>query len=141
MAAVRPVPLPGLAAQLARMLGDELLGRLAAAGYDDLRPAHNSVIPHVPPEGIRLTDLAERAGMTKQAMSELVLDLEHSGYLQRRPDESDARAKVIEFTDKGLASVQVALDALDDIERELADRIGERQLRSLRRTLEILVRD
>jgi MarR family len=58
---------------------------LAAAGFDDVRPAHTAVFPHIEPVGLRLTDLAERAQMTKQSMGYLVDHLEQRGYLERAP--------------------------------------------------------
>ena len=114
--------------------------RLAAAGFADQRFAHNAVFANVPPEGIRLTDLADRAGMTKQAMSELVNDLERLGYLRRRPDPTDGRARLIEFSDRGWAAVRSALKAFEDMEVELGARIGVTEIRQLRRTLEAIAR-
>jgi DNA-binding MarR family transcriptional regulator len=123
----------------AASLSDELVRRLHARGFDDVRPAHNAVFAHLPPEGIRLTDLADRAGMTKQAMSELVVaDLERLGYVERRPDAADGRAKLIELTTRGWASVDAALAAFDEMEAELAERIGPSRLATLRRTLAVL---
>ena len=122
-----------------QQVSSELMRRLAVAGFADTRMAHNAVFSHVPPEGIRLVDLAARAGMTKQAMSELVVDLEALGYVRRRPDPSDGRAKLIEFTKRGWASVDVALTSFAAIEAELADDIGARRMRELRRTLLDLV--
>lgn len=132
-------PLLRLMGLVYQQVSDELLGRLRAAGFTDTRMAHNAVFPHVPPEGIRLVDLAARAGMTKQAMSELVVDLEALGYLRRRADPTDGRAKLIEFTDRGWASVRAALAAFEAIESELATAIGAGRMRQLRRTLLDLV--
>jgi DNA-binding MarR family transcriptional regulator len=136
-----PAPIGRLLGLLLRTVSDELLARLDSAGFTDLRPAHNAVFAHVPAEGIRLTDLAARAGMTKQAMSELVVDLERLGYLRRRPDPTDRRALLIEFTDDGWRSVRTALQTFAEIEAELAERVGERRIRELRRTLEMLTSD
>ena len=58
-------------------------------------------MPHIPASGIRLTELAARAGMTKQAMAELVAEIERRGYIRRTTDPADRRAKIIEFTDEG----------------------------------------
>jgi DNA-binding MarR family transcriptional regulator len=128
-------PLLRLMGIVTQQVTDDLLGRLRSAGFTDTRMTHNAVFPHVPPEGIRLVDLAARAGMTKQAMSELVADLERMGYLQRRPDPTDGRAKLIEFTDRGWASVRTALASFEAIEAELAATIGPGRMRQLRRTL------
>lgn len=132
-------PLLRLMGLIHQQVSSELMRRLAAAGFTDTRMAHNAVFPHVPPEGIRLVDLAARAGMTKQAMSELVVDLEALGYLRRRPHPGDGRAKLIEFTKRGWSSVEVALASFAAIEAELADDIGAGRMRELRRTLLDLV--
>ena len=128
-------PLARLLGLAGRRLADDLRARLRAAGFDDGRPAHDAVFANVPPEGIRLTDLAERAGITKQAMSELVVDLERLGYVSRSKDPADGRARLITFTTRGWASVDAALDAFGAIEGELARRLGAERLRDLRHTL------
>src|SRR5437879_5426747 len=74
---------------------------LAASGYTDLRPAHFAVFQHMRPQGRRLTELAELAQMTKQSMGFLVDYLEERGYVERRPDPLDRRAKIVCYTDKG----------------------------------------
>jgi DNA-binding MarR family transcriptional regulator len=133
-----PAPLLRLLGLASRELTARLGERLAAAGFADQRLAHNAVFANVPPEGIRLTDLADRAGMTKQAMSELVNDLERLGYLRRRPDPTDGRARLIEFSDRGWAAVHAALTAFEDMEAELGTRVGVAKVRQLRRTLEVI---
>lgn len=129
-------------APLARLLGlcsakfsQELLQALWDAGFTDQRMVYDRVFPFVPPEGIRLTELADRAGMTKQAMSELVADLVAMGYLQRVPDPTDGRAKLIEFTDRGWAAVHTVLGAFEEMEVALTARLGKRRMAELRRTL------
>jgi DNA-binding MarR family transcriptional regulator len=117
--------------QLAGMLHE----RLRAAGFDDQRPADDAAFAHIPGEGIRLTDLARRAGVSKQAMAELVDSLEARGYVERQPDPTDGRAKLVVFGERGWAAVATALDALDDIEQELIERLGARPVAALRRTL------
>ena len=114
-----------------RHLANALQAHLVAAGFDDHRVVHHNVMAHVTFEGIRLTELAEKAGITKQAMSELVIDLERLGYLTRTADPHDRRAKLIGFTDKGRAAVREAMRAFAAMESPL----GERSLRTLRRSL------
>ena len=114
-----------------RHLADALQAHLVAAGFDDHRVVHHNVMAHVTFEGVRLTELAEKAGITKQAMSELVIDLEQLGYLVRTADPSDRRAKLIGFTDKGRAAVREAMRAFAEMEAAL----GERSLRAFRRNL------
>src|SRR5260221_11016568 len=79
----------------------QVLAGLAAAGFGDVRPAHFTVFQHMPPEGIRLTALADAALMTKQSMGYLVDDLEALGYVERVPDADDRRAKVVRLTTRG----------------------------------------
>ena len=133
------VPLARLLGLLMGVISDRLLATLASAGYGDQRPAHNAVFANVPPEGIRLTDLADRAGISKQAMAELVSDLESRGYVRRDPDPSDGRARLIQFTERGWAAVGTALDAFNQIEADFADRVGHRRMRDLRTTINRLI--
>jgi DNA-binding MarR family transcriptional regulator len=114
-----------------RHLAEALQAHLVAAGFHDHRVVHHNVMAHVTHDGIRLTELAEKAGVTKQAMSELVIDLERLGYLERTPDPHDGRAKLIAFTDKGRAAVDAAMRAFEQMDGAL----GERSVRSLRRGL------
>jgi DNA-binding MarR family transcriptional regulator len=126
---------------LLRMAYNELSARIfagvAGAGYDDLRPAHGNVMEHLSyADGLRLTDLAARAGMTAQSIGELVDDLERRGYVERRPDPVDRRAKRVHRTAKGTASVAVAGRAVREVEEELVRVLGEAGYRRLRRDLE-----
>jgi DNA-binding MarR family transcriptional regulator len=133
------VPHPEQDAPLARLLGlaarqmaIDLNDKLLEAGVTGHRDSWNNVMPHIPPAGIRLTDLAARANMTKQAMAELVAEIERRGYLQRTTDPADRRAKIIKFTDRGWATVNLALSALGELEADMADRLGEPAIRQLR---------
>jgi DNA-binding MarR family transcriptional regulator len=119
-------------------LTDELHRRLDAAGYTDIRPVHGPVFHHLTPEGLRLSQLAELSRMTKQAMAEHVLELEGLGYLIRVPDAADGRAKLIQPTDKSLAAMAVARDALHDIEVDWGMALGERRVAQMRDTLEAI---
>lgn len=129
------VPLLRLLGLSVRQLSDDLSDKIVAAGFADHRDSFHNVMPHIPTEGIRLTELAERAGMTKQAMAELVADAERLGYLERSPDPSDGRAKIIQFSPRGWQAVEAAITALKEIEDELGARLGEPALRRLRKTL------
>jgi len=119
----------------ARALGEELYARLEAAGYSDVRPAHGCVFGNIAPDGTRLTDLADRAGMTKQAVGEVVTDLERLGYAERVPDPSDGRAKIIRLTDRGREAQRVGFEAIGDLERRWAEQYGEERVRALKEVL------
>ena len=90
--------------------------------------------------GTRLTDLAQHAGMTKQAMGQIVDDLERLGYVERTPDPADGRAKIVRFTAAGLDFVCDAAEVLDEIWREYAALLGDGQLEQLQDTLRKLLR-
>lgn len=105
---------------------------LAQAGFDDIRPAHTAVFQHIKAEGSRLSELAERAQMTKQSMGYLVDYLEEHGYVMRRADPSDRRASLIFLTERGWAEVREALRIIAGIEQEWARQLGKRRMDQLR---------
>jgi DNA-binding MarR family transcriptional regulator len=108
---------------------------LSQAGFDDLRPAHTAVFQHIDAEGTRLTDLAERAQITKQSMGYLVDYLEQRGYLERRPDPSDRRASLICLTERGWAQIHAALEIIATLESEWTRTLGAQRMKQLRGAL------
>jgi DNA-binding MarR family transcriptional regulator len=108
---------------------------LVEAGFDDIRPAHTAVFQHIEAGGSRLTDLAERAQITKQSMGYLVDHLEQCGYLERRPDPIDRRAALISLTDRGWEQVRASLRIIATIEEEWANGLGQPRMQQLRELL------
>lgn len=108
---------------------------LVEAGFHDHRVVHHNVMAHVTYDGVRTTELAQRAGITKQAMSELVRDLVSLGYLQSGPDPTDGRAKLITFSVKGRRAVSAAMKAFGSMEQELAAAVGAEAMQILRHSL------
>jgi len=104
---------------------------LRAAGYGDVRPAHYAVFRYLEEGGSRVTELAEAAGMTKQSMGELVAYLEVRGYVRRRPDPKDGRARIVSPTESGRRGIEAAAGRLAEIEADLAERMGEEELERL----------
>jgi DNA-binding MarR family transcriptional regulator len=130
-------PLPALLDEVRASIVEEMRGRVADAGYGDVRPAHGCVFRFVDrTTGSRLTELAEGSGLTKQAVGEAVTDLERLGYVERAPDAADGRAKLIRLTERGLAASQTAERLFAEIEAEWAERVGEQEMALLRETLE-----
>jgi DNA-binding MarR family transcriptional regulator len=117
---------------------EELTRRVAETPYSDIRITHGCVFGNIDPEGTRLTDLAERAFMTKQSVGEVVSDLEQRGYAERVPDPSDGRAKIIRLTERGHAARAVGMQLIDDVEQEWADRFGADRVAALRDALEAI---
>jgi DNA-binding MarR family transcriptional regulator len=117
---------------------DELFRRLAAAGLGDIRPGHGCVFGSIAPEGSRLTDMAENARMTKQSVGEAVTDLERRGYVERCPDATDGRVKIIRLTERGQEAQRVGRELIDEIEGDWARRYGEGEIAALREALEAI---
>ena len=103
-----------------------------------LQPAHSSLIVNLKISGSRLTDMADRAGMTKQAMGKMVDELEELGYVCKQADPQDGRAKIVRFTDKGLALLKNASQVVDEIWLDYAKLIGEEELQDLLNKLNTL---
>ena len=119
-------------------LARRVYGELQQRGYPDVRPAHSAVFRHILPGGSRITDLAERAQLTKQSMGALVEYLRERGYLDLYPDPSDGRAKLVRLTARGHALQQEALEISVTAEQELGQLLGPKRLRLLRELLEEL---
>jgi len=110
------------------------------AGYANLRQSHLQVFGNIDWTGTRLTDLAARAGMTRPSMLELVDELVRAGYLERRPDERDGRAKLICLTREGRRVVVQALRAIRQIESMYAGEVGAARFQEACLTLQELLR-
>lgn len=91
------------------------------------------------PNGIRVTELARRARITKQSMGEMVDAMEAAGYVERIPDPSDARARLVCLSRKGRAAGRLARKLVREVEDEWAEAVGAASLTSLRETLRMIV--
>lgn len=112
---------------------------LDTVGFADIRLAHGTVMQHLRLDaGTRLTDIAERAQLTKQTIGYLVDDLEALGYVERVPDPADARARLIRYTARGREARRNAGEAIKAIEAQWASKIGKRKMEQLRALLEEL---
>ena len=109
-----------------RLLDEEGVRRVARErGAPELRRSHTALLPHIDLEGTRISDLADRLGVTKQAVSQLVDELEALGVVARHPDPGDARARRVAFTPRGRAGLLEGLATLRTLEAELAEGVGE----------------
>ena len=105
-------------------------------GFEGLRAAHTNLFPHIDLGGTRLTDLARRVGISKQAVGQLVDELEEMGALERVPDPEDGRAKLIRFGSDDEGSLLLrGLAVLGELETELEEHIGPRRMKELHRAL------
>lgn len=116
------------------LLGFQIVDGVVGAGYPQ-KPSHSAVFAQIRPEGSRLTVLARGANMSPQAMGELVDELEELGYVERKPDPSDRRAKLIELTPRGEQCIAAGIATIRGIENRLEEILGPPGHASLRRLL------
>ncbi|MBS1891832.1 MAG: winged helix-turn-helix transcriptional regulator [Actinobacteria bacterium] len=109
---------------------------LEEAGITDVRPTHDCVFRFLHGDGMRLTELASLAGLTKQSVGEIVDDLAGLGYLERFPDPTDKRAKLIRLTPKGLEAQRIGFSLFEQLESDWAETFGADRIDALRSLLE-----
>lgn len=115
------------------------IAKLHARGHTALTPADTTLLVNLDTDGTRLTTLARRAGVTKQAMGQLAHDLERKGYIARTPDPTDARATLVTFTDMGWQFLRDAHDLKREIEAEYTAALGEAEFAALQAALTTLL--
>jgi DNA-binding MarR family transcriptional regulator len=121
-----------------RAMEREILAALAEAGFDDVTLAQARVFQRINPEGSRLTELAESAQVTKQTVGFLVDQLERAGYVERTPDPSDGRARLVRVAARGAAAVQASVGVVAEIEARWAAHLGPARTAQLREALTAL---
>jgi DNA-binding MarR family transcriptional regulator len=112
-----------------------IIKELNAAGFDELRMPHIAVLQFPGPDGVRPSTLAERAGISKQAMNQLLGSLEDLGYIVRSAAPEEGRSRIVRFTKRGHAAYAKIYDILRDIEREWSAELGPRQFAQLKEVL------
>jgi DNA-binding MarR family transcriptional regulator len=110
--------------------------RLALRGYDDFPFASASLLWLLDEGGTRSTVLAQRAGVTKQAMSQLVRLMERQGYLEQVPDSTDTRAKVVRMTKRGEAVKTACVEVREELNRQVAGALGKKEAARLEASLD-----
>jgi DNA-binding MarR family transcriptional regulator len=118
-----------------RSLDDEIEAALRDRGISDLRPTPAATLLLVDRTGTRLTELATRAGITKQAMMQAIDELQELGCVRRVPDQTDSRAKVVRLTAKGLRHRAAARKSIQAVEARIRRGLGDRRYDVLRYTL------
>lgn len=128
-------PLIGLVDDAAQALQRDMVRAAAVAGFPEVRRTHNAVFGTLATDGSRITDMAARAGITKQSMAEIVRDLERLGLVSVDPDPTDARAKLVRYTRRGWRVVRGGQRHIDEVEERLAEALGPERLADLREML------
>jgi DNA-binding MarR family transcriptional regulator len=119
----------------ARLFNEHAIARVRDASGKPFRAAHTTLFPHIDLQGIRLTALASRVGISKQAVAQLVDELQEMRVLERVPDPSDGRAKLIQFSREGRMGMFEGLGVLGELQAELAGEIGVETMAQLHAAL------
>ncbi|MGN6816281.1 MAG: MarR family winged helix-turn-helix transcriptional regulator [Solirubrobacterales bacterium] len=130
------IPLTGLLDVALESMLAEFREELGQGEFKDIRPTHGCVFRFVKEDGMRLTDLAELASITKQSAGEIVDDLVARGYVQRIPDPADRRAKLICLTERGEEAQAHGFGLFAEVEKRWMERYGREQIEQLRAILE-----
>jgi DNA-binding MarR family transcriptional regulator len=132
--------LPRLLREFSRDFEHRIWRELATRGYPDIRPSHSAVLANLGMGAVRVTELAERAQVTQQAMGKMLKELERMGYVARDIDSGDKRAKEIRLTERGIALAADSLDVVTQLRSRYAKKIGQQQLNDLEAQLRDAVR-
>ncbi|WP_410592094.1 MarR family winged helix-turn-helix transcriptional regulator [Amycolatopsis sp. lyj-23] len=118
---------------------DEVQRRLAARGFGGLRFNDGVVFQHVLAAPLSVTALAERMGVTQQAASKAVADLEHRGLVRREPDPADGRTKLLHLTEHALAAVEATRVLRQELQEELVAEHGTERVEDARTLLAAII--
>ncbi|MFD8001426.1 MarR family winged helix-turn-helix transcriptional regulator [Streptomyces mirabilis] len=124
-----------LAAQVLFSVQRELFTALAEQGFDDIQPRAGAVLAYLRADGIRASELARVSGQHKQVIGSLVDDLERLGYVERKPDPGDRRAKLICPTERGLLQMEAAVSIMRAIEERHAKELGQQEYAAFKTAL------
>ncbi|WP_378944056.1 MarR family winged helix-turn-helix transcriptional regulator [Mesorhizobium sp. ANAO-SY3R2] len=127
--------------QASRAWQAEFAAAMRAAGHDWFSEARAGLLGHIPRGGIRQASLIERAGVSKQAVQQLLDGLEAEGVIERAPDPHDKRGKLVRYTARGLAALSDGDRIKLDIERRYRERLGDGGFDALMTALRALDHD
>jgi DNA-binding MarR family transcriptional regulator len=128
-----------LAGRLLFAVQDELFSRLHDEGFDDIVPRHGAVLAYLRTEGVRATDLARSSGQLKQVIGVIIDDLEALGYVRRKPDPVDRRAKLVVPTARGRRQMEAADSIMADIMRRHSRSLGAAEFRQFLTNFRIVI--
>jgi DNA-binding MarR family transcriptional regulator len=127
--------------EVARHFQRHAIDGFAAEGYKQIQGSHQAILNHLSLSGTRLTVLAERAAITKQAMGQLVDEVERLGFVERVRDPLDGRAKIVKFTAKGHALMKAGTRVGTSVQQEYSALIGEKKMQRLHDLLDELYQE
>jgi DNA-binding MarR family transcriptional regulator len=112
-----------------------MMAKVAGCGFEGMTPALSSLMAQLDANGVRATTLAQRAGITKQAISQLVRELEARGYVEQVPDSTDTRAKIVRLTERGIALHAVCAEVKHELQSIAVATLGKARVSQLQRDL------
>lgn len=118
-----------------RAFSSRAIDRLTARGYQGIAPAHTVLLTNVEAEGSRLSELAQRIGVSRQAAGNLVSAMEERGYLSRRIDPTDRRAVIVSLTEPGWALMEDIVQVKAELEAESTTALGPERMKAFREGL------
>jgi len=124
-----------LLATSARVFSELTAAKMEARGHQGVRASHLAVVRHMDPDGTRISELGRRAGMTKQAMGQLVRELETLRYVALWQDPTDRRAKLVTYTRTGQRLASDVAEALSEVHSQFKTALGKGGAKDLRKLL------
>jgi DNA-binding MarR family transcriptional regulator len=121
-----------------RSLNGHIGAELAKRGFKNTRPGHSMLLANLDLAGNSVTEVADRANISKQSMARLAIELEEMKLITRRASEEDRRTLVLCFTTRGRALVAETIDVLDRLERDLSGEMGPDVMATMKRGLRII---
>ena len=122
-----------------RAINRHITSELQQRGYEHTRPGHAALLANLDLEGNSVTEIADRAHISKQAMARLAVELEEMGLITREPSESDGRMLMLRFTRSGKMLVRASVLIVDNVESELTRKVGARSLANLKKSLAAII--
>ena len=124
-----------LAEKAARALKLDMLRHAHAMGHTEIQAAHNAVYATLPPEGARSADMAQRSGITRQSMGEIIRDMVRLGSLEMVPDPTDGRAKIVMWTEQGKKIASNGYDHIIELDQLFRETFGDADVDTTYRVL------
>jgi DNA-binding MarR family transcriptional regulator len=122
-----------------RLMNDETVARMRRRGIDGMQPSFPRLLGNLDTEGTRISGLASRMGVSRQAVAQLAKEVEAAGFIERRPDPTDGRGVIIAFTPLGRSALATAVDVMGEIERDYQSVIGAAGLEQLKDHLKAIL--
>ncbi|MFL6101366.1 MAG: MarR family winged helix-turn-helix transcriptional regulator [Actinomycetales bacterium] len=130
------VPLIALVHRANRALQNDMVRQAHQAGYTEIKPSFNYVFATLDAVGNRAVEMAAQAGITRQSMGEVIREMVELGLVEMRPDPDDRRAKLVSYTDKGLAQAREGFGHILDLEQKFTAEFGKARYATVRHVLE-----